>query len=302
MVIAVMAAIAGGAGQSGAAPAPTTPPPGSGAQTPGLGISLLDDILNQLAGGTGSLEGLLPGEGSAVAPTNQLIVVSAPTANSTTAKLTAFERGSDKSWKPVIGPADARVGSLGIGEPKDNVYRTPEGTFALDQAFGRQANPGTKMPYFKTDAQDWWDSNQKSPTYNTHVRSVKGPGADSENLYNIGPVYDYAVNIAHNPQRTPGKASAMFLHVTDNQPTMGCVAIERELMKQVLVWLDPAKSPKIVIGVNKAAPTGDAPADTVPRHAPAVPSLPDQPIVSDLLTQLMSLVPALLGAGAGSLN
>ncbi|MCH5642114.1 MULTISPECIES: L,D-transpeptidase [unclassified Gordonia (in: high G+C Gram-positive bacteria)] len=289
MVIAVLAAFAVGAGQSVAAPGTTTTPPpspGPTGQTPGLGIPILDGLLNMLAGGLGSTEG-----NGANGDSNQLIVVSAPKEADTTATLTAFERGSDKSWKPVIGPTKAFLGSLGMGEPKDNVYRTPKGNFALDQAFGRQVNPGTKMPYFKTDAQDWWDSNMKSPTYNTHVRSVNGPGGDSENLYKVGAMYDYAVNIAHNPQRTPGKASAIFLHVTDNQPTMGCVAIEREMMKKTLVWLDPAKKPRIVIGVNEKAPSGNS---TTPA--------PGGDLLTGLLTQLMNLVPALLGAGAGSLN
>lgn len=313
LVIAVLAACAGGAGQAFAEPESTTPGtttpgtpttpgspslPGTG---PGLGIPLLDEVLNQLAGDNGSADAP-GGVGRAGAETSQMIVVTAPKASDTTATLTAFEKGADGSWKPVIGPTKAFLGSLGMGEPQDNVYRTPEGTFPLDQAFGRQANPGTKMPYIKVDQQDWWDSDTKSPTYNTHVRQPQSPGGDSENLYNSGPVYDYAVNIAHNPERTPGKASAMFLHVTNNEPTMGCVAIERELMKKVLVWLDPAKSPKITIGVNQGAPTGEAPGatpQTTPGATPSTPDLPGGDMLTGLLSQLVGVVPALFGLGAG---
>ncbi|MBD0862037.1 L,D-transpeptidase family protein [Gordonia sp. zg691] len=304
LVIAVLAACAGGAGQSFAAPGtttpttPTTPAPPSGSN-PGSGIPMLDEILDQLAGGSGSAEGN-GGAGAPGAPTNQMIVVTAPRATDTTASLTAFERGTDGSWKPVIGPTKAFLGSLGMGEPKDNVHRTPQGTFALDQAFGREANPGTKMPYLKVDQQDWWDSDMKSPTYNTHVRQPQSPGGDSENLYNSGPVYDYAVNIAHNPERTPGKASAMFLHVTNDQPTMGCVAIERELMKQILVWLDPAKNPKITIGVNQGAPTGEAPGatpQTAPGATPPTSEIPGGDALTGLLTQLVGVVPSLFGLG-----
>lgn len=314
LVIAVLAAIVGGAGQSVAAPETTTPEtstPGtsttpSPGTTPGSGMPLLDGILDQLAGGTGSDDGTggagVPGAGG---PTSQMIVVTAPKASDTTATLTAFDRGADGSWKPVIGPTKAYLGSLGMGEPKDDVHRTPQGTFPLDQAFGRAENPGTKMPYRKVDQQDWWDSNMKSPTYNTHVRQPQSPGGDSENLYNSGPVYDYAVNIAHNPQRTPGRASAMFLHVTNGEPTMGCVAIERELMKQILVWLDPAKSPKITIGVNQGAPAGDAPGAT-PQTAPGTTpgttppttsGVPGADVLTGLLSQLVGVVPALFGLG-----
>ncbi|WP_439032297.1 L,D-transpeptidase family protein [Gordonia terrae] len=312
LVIAVLAACAGGAGHALAAPETSTPTtPETGTTTPGSGfpesgIPLVDGILDQLAGGSGSADGAgdVPG-GSG--PTNQMIVVTAPKASDTTATLTAFERGAEGSWKPVIGPTKAFLGSLGMGEPKDNVHRTPQGTFPLDQAFGREANPGTKLPYIKVDQQDWWDSNMKSPTYNTHVRQPQSPGGDSENLYNSGPVYDYAVNIAHNPQRIPGRASAMFLHVTNGEPTMGCVAIERELMKQILVWLDPAKNPKITIGVNQGAPSGEAPGatpqtapgTTPPGATPPVTSgLPGADMLTGLLTQLVGVVPALFGLGA----
>ena len=142
------------------------------------------------------------------------------------------------------------VGDVGVGEGADGVHRTPVGTFAFDQAFGRAPNPGTKMPYFQATKQDWWDEDAGSPTYNTHVRSAADPSAVTENLYDSGPVYDYAVNIAVNPQRIPGKVSGIFLHVTDGTPTWGCVAIDRNDMKSLLTWLDPAANPRITIGVG----------------------------------------------------
>ena len=180
----------------------------------------------------------------------QWIVVGVPDAKSTTGTLTAFQRDGQQ-WKAVLGPTKAKVGELGIGVPADGVYRTPEGTFGFDQAFGRQPDPGTKMPYFQATDQDWWDEDADSPTYNTHVRSAQNPSGITENLYDSGPVYDYAVNITVNPQRIPGKVSGIFLHVTDGSPTWGCVAIGRSEMKQVLTWLDPAQSPQITIGVGE---------------------------------------------------
>jgi len=142
--------------------------------------------------------------------------------------------------------------------PADGVHRTPVGTFTFDQAFGRQPNPGTKMPYFKATDQDWWDEDAGSPTYNTHVRGSGSPSSIAENLYDSGPVYDYAVNIAVNPQRIPGRVAGIFLHVSDGNPTWGCVAIGRNEMRSVLNWLDPSASPQITIGVGtpSLAPSG----------------------------------------------
>ena len=183
------------------------------------------------------------------AQTTQWIVVGVPKADATAGTLTAFQRvGQD--WKVVLGPTKAMVGDVGVGEGADGVHRTPVGTFAFDQAFGREPNPGTKMPYFQATKQDWWDEDASSPTYNTHVRSAASPSAVTENLYDSGPVYDYAINMAVNPQRIPGKVSGIFLHVTDGTPTWGCVAIGREQMKSILTWLDPAANPRITVGVG----------------------------------------------------
>ncbi len=181
--------------------------------------------------------------------TSQMVTVTSKARSDTTATLTAWDKLGG-TWKAAIGPVKAFVGSQGIGAPRDDVPRTPEGTFAFDQAFGRQPNPGTKLPYFQADKQDWWDEFPSSPTYNTHVRQVASPGGDSENLYDSGPVYDYAVNIAHNPQRRPGYASGIFLHVTDGSPTQGCVAVDKNTMIAILKWLDPSRDPVITIGLD----------------------------------------------------
>lgn len=179
----------------------------------------------------------------------QWIVVGVPSESATAGTLTAYQRVGQQ-WKVVLGPTKAMVGDVGVGEGADGVHRTPVGTFTFDQAFGRQPNPGTKMPYFQATQQDWWDEDAGSPTYNTHVHSAANPSSITENLYDSGPVYDYAVNIAVNPKRIPGKVSGIFLHVTDGTPTWGCVAIGRNEMKSVLNWLDPSADPRITVGVG----------------------------------------------------
>lgn len=190
-----------------------------------------------------------PAESDPLSGSTQWIVVGVPTPSATTGTLTAYQR-TGQDWKAVLGPTPAKVGELGVGAPADGVYRTPEGTFGFDQAFGREPNPGTKMPYFQATSQDWWDEDAASPTYNTHTHGPNSPSSIAENLYDSGPVYDYAVNIASNPQRIPGKVAGIFLHVTDGNPTWGCVAIGRDEMRSVLNWLDPAAAPKITIGVG----------------------------------------------------
>lgn len=178
----------------------------------------------------------------------QLITVVADSASATTATLTAWER-TDAGWRSVVGPITAFVGAAGIGQASEGSTRTPAGVWNLGQAFGRQPNPGTAMPYFQTDSNDWWNGNVNSPAYNTHVRQAANPGGASENLYGAGAVYDYAIDMGYNTARVPGAGSAMFLHVTDGTPSAGCVAIDRASLIRILQWLDPGKAPVINIGV-----------------------------------------------------
>lgn len=194
-----------------------------------------------------------PESDATAAPAAQMIVVSVDAVSSPTGVLTAYQRvGSD--WQAVLGPIPADLGEVGVGDPADDVFRTPVGTFPLGQAFGREPNPGTRMPYFQATEEDWWDEDPESPTYNTHVHAPEISSTDAENLYDSGSVYDYAVLIEHNPARIPGRSAGIFLHVTDGDPTWGCVAIGRDGMRSVLRWLDPAASPQITIGVGAGAP------------------------------------------------
>lgn len=288
-LVLLAAAVAVAAGPGTASAEPATPAP----STPDV-QTMIENLLRGFLP-----DGIAPGTplpGNPVGDTGQMIMVSMPSATATKGTLTAFEKDANGQWKPVIGPTAAWVGSEGIGKSEDNVHRTPEGTFAIGNAFGRQDNPGTKLPYKKVDNQDWWDGNMQSPTYNQMVRRPDNPGGGSENLYDMGSAYDYAVEVKHNPTNTPGNASAIFLHV-GNEPTWGCVAIGREQMIEILKWLDPAKNPKISIGVNADSPADvkDAPSLLDPQGAP----LGDDALTS-ILGQFTSLIPQLLESVTGS--
>ena len=182
----------------------------------------------------------------------QLITVNTGSSRATTGSLSTWARSADGGWHRALGPIGCHVGSLGVGKASEGSSITPAGTFPLNVAFGRQPNPGTRMSYFRADALDWWDENPTSPTYNLHVRRSTSPGGNSENLYYSGAVYDYAVNINHNPQRIPYAGSGIFLHVTDGGPTAGCVSIDRSSLVSILRWLRPDYHPYAAIRVGSA--------------------------------------------------
>jgi L,D-peptidoglycan transpeptidase YkuD (ErfK/YbiS/YcfS/YnhG family) len=63
------------------------------------------------------------------------------------------------------------------------------------------------------------------------------------------PAYDHGAVIAYNTGRTPGLGSAIFLHVSTDGPTAGCVSLPEGQLVEVLRWLDPGRDPRIVLGV-----------------------------------------------------
>jgi L,D-peptidoglycan transpeptidase YkuD (ErfK/YbiS/YcfS/YnhG family) len=200
-------------------------------------------VLTPLAVVTGTPDALA---GPVPAGVTQVVTVVAPTRTSQLAQLRAFEL-TGGVWRRVLGPLTVRVGAMGVGKTNESLSRTPAGDFPLTGAFGRRANPGTTMPYFRTDALDWWDSNPTSPTYNRHVRRTTSPGGNSENLYRAGAVYDHAIVIGYNQARVPGAGSAIFLHVSNGRATGGCVATDVGTVVKLLRWLRPAARPQIRI-------------------------------------------------------
>ncbi|HZE49802.1 MAG TPA: L,D-transpeptidase family protein [Jatrophihabitantaceae bacterium] len=227
---------------SASAPSPTAPQPTSRPPTPSPSPSP-----------THKPTALLPLRASTGSAT-QVVTVVAPTTSSTTATLQAWTKNAS-GWHRVGAAVPAHVGSNGLTPtPSEGESATPIGSFTLTQAFGSAANPGTKVPYFRTDAGDWWVSDVSSPYYNTHYRCSGSCPFDTsagENLRDAGFVYTYAVVIDYN--RAPvvkGAGSAFFLHVTNGQATAGCVSIPEASLVSIMRWLNPSAHPRILIGTT----------------------------------------------------
>jgi L,D-peptidoglycan transpeptidase YkuD (ErfK/YbiS/YcfS/YnhG family) len=188
-----------------------------------------------------------------VGSSTQVVTVVAPSARSTTATVTAWQLGAS-GWTAVVGPVSARVGAQGVGQASEDRSRTPAGTFTLTEAFGRAANPGTRLPYRVINGNDYWVSDRTSPLYN-QFQECSGTcpftTAAGEHLVDAGSSYDYAAVIDYNRRpAVPGAGSAFFLHVTNGAATAGCVAIPRTSLVAILGWLNPAARPLISIGVG----------------------------------------------------
>lgn len=203
----------------------------------------------------------------------QVVVVTAPRLNTTHGTVRAFERDGD-AWRTILDTTPARLGSGGLvagAQRRQGTGKTPLGTYGIEWAFGRAADPGTALRYVQIDRNDAWTYNPKVPsTYNvfqTAPNAWRGYGRYIERLWGYGTQYDYVLVLDYNLPAGPivrdadgirrsttppdtRRGGGIFLHVTNGKVTAGCIAIPRDDMAELLRWLDPAKDPVIVIALD----------------------------------------------------
>jgi L,D-peptidoglycan transpeptidase YkuD (ErfK/YbiS/YcfS/YnhG family) len=214
---------------------PTTPPTAAPPPPPPAPL-----LVNQLA---------------SVGNAQQVITVAASGYGTSSATLTAFERGPN-GWTQVFGPWSAYIGRNGVapaGEKREGDGRTPSGSYGFDFMFGVNPDPGVHYEFRRvTGSNIVWDDDSSSANYNRWIDvNTESAGANPEPMYNT-PSYFYGAVIAYNDARTPGLGSAIFLHVSHGSSTAGCVAVPTDELLSLLRWLDPARSPVIAIGTLDA--------------------------------------------------
>ena len=245
LALLAAAALAAGCAHAPAGPAAGTPPPAGGPTA----------ATRSPAGSTVAPSAAAARPADPVAG-RQLITVSAASDGATYATLTAYRRSSGH-WRRVLGPWTARIGRGGFAPPglkREGDGRTPSGTFGFGFFFGVLANPGVRFGYRRSQPYDFWDDDPASPRYNEWVDQRRAdPGRSPEPMDVSG--YDYGAVIAYNAARIPGLGSGIFLHVNIGIATAGCVTLPMGELLRVLRWLDPARSPRIRMGVGVSART-----------------------------------------------
>jgi L,D-peptidoglycan transpeptidase YkuD (ErfK/YbiS/YcfS/YnhG family) len=169
----------------------------------------------------------------------QVIAVAAAGYGLTTATFTAYQRTAN-GWQQVFGPWTAHVGRNGFAPPgakREGDGRTPSGSYGFSFFFGVRSNPGVHFPY-RSIGGPWivWDRTQA--------------GGVAPEPMDRSPVYDYGAVIDYNSSRVPGLGSAIFFHVSSGGSTAGCVSLPVSELVPVLRWLDPGRSPRIIIGTT----------------------------------------------------
>jgi L,D-peptidoglycan transpeptidase YkuD (ErfK/YbiS/YcfS/YnhG family) len=191
----------------------------------------------------------LPTRLNGVHDATQVISVISSGYGSSTATVRAF-RKRDGKWHRVFGPASAWIGYAGFAPPgakREGDGRTPSGSYTFSYFFGTAPNPGVHFRWRHAHSYDYWDDDPASPRYNTWVDSRHRSAGRSPEPLHVRPYRDVAV-INYNAARTPGLASAIFLHVTHHSATNGCVSLPRRQVIRLLRWLRPSHHPRIIMG------------------------------------------------------
>ena len=132
-------------------------------------------------------------------------------------------------WQQVL-VTTAMCGRNGLYKEIEGDKKTPVGIFKMNTPFGiLPSQEGFPPNYVQVDDRFYWVGDSASPMYNRFVRNDIYSDFDkssSEHLSHYGGYYDYCIDIGYNPDGTPHKGSAIFLHcVVEGNNTSGCVAI-----------------------------------------------------------------------------
>ena len=228
---------------------------------PGLLVLLL------LAGCAASTKPAAPGDPGrdALDRARQLLLVTSRSWTATEAELRRYQRAPDGAWTEVGQPLPVMLGKGGLGwgrglhgaplgEPakREGDGRSPAGIFALGPAFGAGQGPGgVRFSWLTTTPTLECVDDGQSARYNELVdtASTRRTWQSSEEMLRKDGLYDLGLFVSHNAAPAlAGAGSCIFLHIWrgPQAPTVGCTSMAPEALRDVLVWLDPARSPVLV--------------------------------------------------------
>ena len=142
------------------------------------------------------------------------------------------------------------IGKNGVTSKKNEGDKcTPRGVFKLGRLFyraDRVKKPKTNIRTKIINKNTGWCDDVTSKFYNKEIKTNKK--IKHEKLFRKDNTYDYLIIIKYNTIKvTPGKGSAIFLHLTKNyKKTAGCVAVKKNDMLVILNLLTKKNKIKIL--------------------------------------------------------
>lgn len=121
---------------------------------------------------------------------------------------------------------------------REGDHKTPIGNYHM--RFGlyradRLPHPKTKLNFRPLRKDDGWCDATDDPAYNRFIR--RPFSASHEKLWREDGAYDVIIVMSHNDSPPiSGLGSAVFIHVAqpDDRQTLGCVALEPDVMIKLL--------------------------------------------------------------------
>lgn len=157
--------------------------------------------------------------------------------------------------KREIFKAEAFVGKNGITTNHiEGDGKTPLGIYELGMIFGTHPIEEVQIEnYIQINDELYWVDDIDSKYYNklVNIKNVKKDWTSAEHLIDYPKRYEYAIEIKTNPQNIKGKGSAIFLHCSINEPTHGCIAIDREAMKKIINFIKSEGKDNLNIQISK---------------------------------------------------
>ena len=231
------------AGNDGAvaSAAANTPPAGSNATVP---VRKTTDkttpaVLSEALAGSGYSAETLDAYG-----TSQLIVV---TSFGSSAEVSFYERTYDGWQQDDSLTCNGYVGSGGTTpNMSEGISATPQGLYTIGSAFYQGDAPYTGLPSFAITEDTYWIDDPDRDDYNTRHVGADGSG-HGEAMAEI-PSYQYGFVINYNtPPTGYARGSAIFFHISHDSPTLGCVAVDEDMVLAYLAKLDASLVPCILI-------------------------------------------------------
>jgi L,D-peptidoglycan transpeptidase YkuD (ErfK/YbiS/YcfS/YnhG family) len=201
---------------------------------------------------------------SAIIPatSQQLLTAIVPDWTSTTAELQLWQRDGagwraiGEAWPGVVGRTGTAwgVGLHGTGAPagRDGPFKhegdgkSPAGAFAIRRVYGYAPAPpeGTHLAY-TTLADPWQCVDDPASKHYDEIldrRTVTVDWKSAEQMRRADILYTWVIDLGHNPARTPGDGSCIFLHVWNgpDSSTVGCTAMDEDRLTHLVAALDPS--------------------------------------------------------------
>jgi D-alanyl-D-alanine dipeptidase len=208
----------------------------------------------------------------------QVVLVTAPDWSGSTGTLRRYERADAHArWQAIGGPVEVLLGKHGLawglglhsgpadGTPQkaEGDLRAPAGVFALGTAFGhapREEMRWLRFPYLQLTAATEGVDDPVSRYYNRIVDRTQIAQPDWQSSEHMGsiPVYEFGLEVEHNPEHVARAGSCIFIHLWPNgkSGTAGCTALHRADLVELLRWIDSAKHPVLVQLPQKIAQEG----------------------------------------------